>query len=366
MPRHFLIRLGVVLLTSGLLVIPAAAQTARGGNGTIYAGGYRNSILVIDEATEKVEAEIPLRTGMSRDLVLSDDRTKFYSLDISYEYIETIDIASRSTTDSFTLSSGGRKVRIRGVAVAPSGEYAILLIRPATKRIDRWEIEPATLVQVELASHAILRTIPWPDDEEQDGISMQFSPDGESLYFMDDDIIVYETAGFTETDRWKLSAPLEPGFGRIRLGASDPFNDEPGFLTRLFRLNDATQGREMMGVARLDLAAREVVDVFTLGPSEPISFSMAPDRKTAYGLLQQIHHYELWTIDLETRRVVDRHPFRGRPRMALTTSSNGTLLYIYQAGNTIDLYDVTTKAYLRTMTLDVDLTTDLFVMPRRP
>lgn len=366
MPRDLAL---VMFLAGGLVAgwLPAdpAAQAAPGGTGTIYAGGYRDSILVIDEATERVEAEIPLRTGMSRDLVLSADRTTFYSLDISYEYLETIDIATRTTTDSFTLSAGGRKVRIRGVAVDPAGRYAILLIRPATKRVDRWEIEPASLVQVDLTSHAIVRTVPWPDDEERERVSMQFSPDGAFLYFMDDDIAIYETAGFAEVDRWKLSQPIEPGLGRIRLGASDPLNDEPGFVTGLFRLEDPVQGREMMGVARLNLAARDV-EVFTLGPSEPISFALAPDRKTAYGLFQQIHHYEFWTIDLEHRRVTDRTAFRGRPRMALTTSSSGNLLYVYQAGNTIDLYDAGTKAYLRTITLDVDLTTDLFVVPSRP
>ena len=47
--------------------------------------------------------------------------------------------------------------------------------------------------------------------------------------------------------------------------------------------------------------------------------------------------------------------------MALRTSSNGKLLYIYQAGNTIDLYEAATYKYLRTITLDADMTTELFV-----
>ena len=37
--------------------------------------------------------------------------------------------------------------------------------------------------------------------------------------------------------------------------------------------------------------------------------------------------------------------------------------YIYQAGNTIDLYDAATYKYLRTITLDADMTTELFVVP---
>jgi hypothetical protein len=49
--------------------------------------------------------------------------------------------------------------------------------------------------------------------------------------------------------------------------------------------------------------------------------------------------------------------------MALRTSSNGKVLYIYQAGNTIDLYDAGTYKYLRTITLDADTTTELIVVP---
>jgi hypothetical protein len=49
--------------------------------------------------------------------------------------------------------------------------------------------------------------------------------------------------------------------------------------------------------------------------------------------------------------------------MALRTSSNGKLLYIYQAGNTIDLSEASTYKYLRTIMLDADTTTELFVVP---
>ncbi len=52
--------------------------------------------------------------------------------------------------------------------------------------------------------------------------------------------------------------------------------------------------------------------------------------------------------------------------MGLKTSSNGKVLYIYVAGNTIDLYDAETYQYLRTITIDGDQTTELFVLPDPP
>ena len=50
--------------------------------------------------------------------------------------------------------------------------------------------------------------------------------------------------------------------------------------------------------------------------------------------------------------------------MSLRTSSNGRLLYIYNAGNTIDMYDAASYKYLRTVMLDGDMTTQFYVVPR--
>jgi hypothetical protein len=52
--------------------------------------------------------------------------------------------------------------------------------------------------------------------------------------------------------------------------------------------------------------------------------------------------------------------------MGLKTSSNGKVLYVYVAGNTIDLYEAETYKYLRTITLDGDQTSELFVFPTAP
>jgi hypothetical protein len=94
----------------------------------------------------------------------------------------------------------------------------------------------------------------------------------------------------------------------------------------------------------------------------PVGFSLAPDRKRAYGVLQEIGRYEFWTFDLERKNVV-KTQFEGRRAWRCGQSTNGKVLYIYQAGATIDLYDASTYKHLRTMTLDADETTDLIVVP---
>jgi hypothetical protein len=54
--------------------------------------------------------------------------------------------------------------------------------------------------------------------------------------------------------------------------------------------------------------------------------------------------------------------------MAIRCSSNGKLIYLYEAGNTIDLYDAAALKYLRTVTLDADMMYGTFYVvppPRR-
>ena len=118
-----------------------------------------------------------------------------------------------------------------------------------------------------------------------------------------------------------------------------------------------------MGIGRVNLAAKSV-DFYTLGPVDRRSASRwRPAARSRYGLFEDIGRYEFWKFDLEHRKLAGRTEFKGRPRMALKTSSNGKVLYIYSAGNTIDLYDAETYQYLRTITLDGDMTTELFVLP---
>ena len=151
--------------------------------------------------------------------------------------------------------------------------------------------------------------------------------------------------------------------GRVNFGAVDDINDDPGFFTGLFTIQDPVQNRRIMGIGRVNLAGQE-----RRFPSDRAGrrrrFAMAPDRKRGYGLLQQIGRYEFWAFDLEQKKLLNRTEFAGRPRMALRVSSNGKLLYIFQAGATIDVYEAASYKYLRTIEMNADQTTSLFVLPR--
>ena len=119
-------------------------------------------------------------------------------------------------------------------------------------------------------------------------------------------------------------------------------NDEPGYYTAIFNVSDPVQHRRIMGIGRVNLAAKSV-DFYTLGPSTGVSFAMAPGpqgRPTACSRTSAATSSGSSTSSIASSPA--RTEFKGRPRMGLKTSSNGKVLYIYVAGNTIDLYDAET------------------------
>ena len=97
-----------------------------------------------------------------------------------------------------------------------------------------------------------------------------------------------------------------------------------------------------------------------------LNFALAPDRMHGYILHEELENHQLWDVDLREHRVLQKVRFEGRPRMAIRTSSSGKVIYIYEAGRTIDLYDAAGFKYLRTITLDSDMTYESFhVLPPR-
>jgi DNA-binding beta-propeller fold protein YncE len=341
---------------------PTAKPVVSAGNGTLYVGSYKGVIFEIDEATEKIKREIPVSVGIPIGLTLSDDMTRIYVRDAGYEKVEIIDRLKGTSLGSFTLTEGKSKTRIWAVRPDPQHKTLILTIKKYTLEADRWVIGPPTLVQYDVEQRKVVRTIPWPKGEEREGVNVMFSPDGKLLYMFSEDILIYETTNYTEVDRWEVTRPIEPGAGAIRIGALPQFGDEPGFYTAFFTMQDPVQNRRIMGLGRIELAKKKI-DFHPIGPARGLGFAVAPDRKRGYGLLESIEDFEFWTFDLESYRVINRVPFKGRPRMGMRVSSNGNFLYIHTAGNTIDLYDTATFTKQRTIELDGDMTGVLLVPP---
>jgi DNA-binding beta-propeller fold protein YncE len=354
-------RLGAVILASVSLSAPMAAQS--GGNGTIYYGTYSKKILVIDEAGMNVTDSMPVSVGIPYGLWMSMDRKRIYAMEPSREQVEIFDVATRKAVGRFSLSTPTTQVRLWGFNVDPQDRFAVVLVKTYEKKDDRFVIGKPTLLKYDLQRKVVTDTIPWPNGQERESAQILFSPKGDLFYFFtNEDVLIFDTTTLKQVDRWELGRSLDEGMGRFNFGFPESFYEEDGFFTGLFRSTDPVNNRNLMGVARVDLVNRKV-DFYTLGPSEPVSFALAPGRGRGFGLRQQPGNYQFWTFDLQGRRVEQRTEFEGRPRMGLTVSTNGSQLYVSVAGNTIDVYDAATKRLVRTATFNADMT-DLLVVPR--
>ena len=343
---------------AALLVVAATgvATLEAQANARWYIATYSNHLLVWDEASEEVIDRIEVNNFIPTGIVVNEHKDRLYVMEARAERIEVVDLEHHRVIDEFTLSEGNVTVRIRGIAPHPSDERAVLFVKRYTKHADRYEVEGPFILEYDLTTKTVSDTIPWPDDEERENVGFRYSPDGETLYLFTDDIIAVDAETFEEVDRWEISQALEPGLGRPSFGVFPGTYDQDGVATSLFRMTDPAQNRRMMGIARVRLSEKEV-DFYTLGTNEPVGrFSVAPGGEKAFGLFSEIGRYEFWEFDLVNRRVAQRVPFTGRPRMGLQVSADGQKLYIHVAGNTIDVYDSSTFEFLRTVTFDEDMT----------
>jgi DNA-binding beta-propeller fold protein YncE len=349
-------------LAAGVLLPSAGHAQSSDANAHWYIATYTNDVLVFDEASEEVVDRIQLQNRIPISLTLSDDGERLYAMDSFFERIEVVDLGTRKTIDEIRLSSGRTTVRLNGFSLDPQERWAILFVKKYTKQRDRWEVEGPFMLKYDMQSKAVTDTIPYPGEEMPDQAGFRLSPDGGLLYVFDEALIALDTETFEEVDRWEISEPLEPGLGPMALPFSrSPYQEDNGVYTGLFRVRDPLQNRSLMGIATVDLNNQEV-EFETFGPSEGVSFVLAADGRTAYGLKSEIGNYEFWKFDVEGNRVAARVPFEGRPRMGLMPSADGTRLFIFVAGNTIDVYDSETFEYLRTVELDEDMT-DVVVVP---
>src|SRR5215211_5038164 len=365
-------------MTASLFILAASVASAQssaprkaddpiqaGGNGTLFVGTYARNILVLDEATMRVRDTIKSSIGIPA-LSISFDRKRLYVSDPGNEKIEIIDIETRKSSGVFTLSKDSTTVRMWGFSLDPKERFAIVLVKAYTKKRDRYEVSKPTLLKYDLAKHQVTDTIPWPKGEEREGAQIIFSPNGDLMYFFTtDDVLIYDANTLKQVDRWEISKTLfEEGLGRIAFGFPNDVYEEPGFYTGLFRTTDPVNRRTQMGVARMDLVNRQL-DFYSLGPSQSVSFRLAPDRKRGYGIHSEVGNYQFWTFDLEGRRVVGKVEFAGRPRMGLVVSSNGSQLYITTAGSTIDRYATSDFRHLGQINLGADMT-NVILVPRPP
>lgn len=358
-------RLAPLLAALALTTVAPAAQAPSAGTGTIFVGSYSGHLTAVDEATGTF-TKIPLTNGAPFVVRLSPDKSRFYVQSANQEKFEVVDVRRRQSVDTFTLSDARRHVRALAFEVDPQHRTMVIVARTATRHIDRWEIGPPEFILYDLAAHKVTRTIPWQIDPEPSyyGVALRFSPDGKLLYVFGNQVTILDAATMAQVDTWDLSLPSDAAFGRFAPGPWDDSADRPGHVTSLFTMQDAVMHRKLLVVGQVDLAAR-TVDTFPVGPEPKVdgmAFTVAPDHRHAHVLLAEIGRHQLWTIDLVARRIESRIDVPTRTRMQMRMSSSGQMMYLYEAGRTIELYSADASKRLRTIELDSDMMYATFVI----
>ena len=344
------------------LLIASAALSAS-AQGVMYAGVWPNDVLVMDEATGAIKDKIILKHGAAFSLTRSQDRKKFYAVTGLMQTIEVIDLDKKQVVDEITFSQGNRKVLFtRSLAIHPDGVTLFAPMRTTVKEIDRYNIEKPNLAKINIRDKKIEKTLELPREYGQAGL-MRVSPDGKFLYVFSRDVLIIDVAEFRIVDKILLDRPMYPGLGLFRFGSSFESHDEPNAMTFVYNSTDLMTNRGMMGIARFNLVDRSL-DFYETGPSIGGSFSVSPDHKRAFIVRNQIGQDEFYVFDLETKRLLKRQEYKGRPRTAVKVSSDGKKVYLHQAGNTIDYFNADTLQFEKRVELPGDFTTDLFVFPR--
>ncbi|HEY3741467.1 MAG TPA: hypothetical protein VGL53_16560 [Bryobacteraceae bacterium] len=343
----------------------------------IYVGAWPGRLLIIDEATGALDGEIPLKTDVVRGLYLTHDRKRMIATTVKDAGIEVIDLQTKTVTSSFTLSNGNKKVRLRGTVIDPDGKTMYAVGKEVEKQIDRWVIGTNKFYVIDIAQQKIARVVEPPKDEVDTlGGMLRLSPDGKSLYMFGQNIRVFDTQDFKLIDKQELQATYSMAETVSLDGDLDPWGDH-SIVTASFVSTDPIVHRAVFGIARIDLNKR-TFDFHPVGPeggpsapgwSVSSGLQVTPDRKRGYAISVEGEHGDRVTqfmeFDMEKQKLIRRVGFAGRTRFSFAISSTGKQLYIYGAGNTIEVYDAATLKLTKTIEVNGDMTSSLAVVGPR-
>ncbi len=330
---------GLSLWAASSLAAPASSQL-------MYLGVWPHTVLVMDSAQGKIVDKIDLPTDIVRTLVLSPDEKTLYASTLKDNSIVSIDLATRKVMDKFSLNTSDTNYRIGGFAVDPTGKFIYTFATPVVKKIDHYQIDPPQILEVSLAARKITRIVPYPKDEQPPAgyrNTIRVSPDGKLLYLFRNNVMVFNTSDFKLVKKIELAKPTDPSSDGSFAGLVNDPNEPSGKVIGIFDSSDPYVHRRVFGIAELDLV-NMTYDLTPVGPS-------------AEGVT------EFWVFDMKTKKIINRHQFLGRTRLAFGMTADGSKLMIYNAGFEIELYDAKTLQLLQTINLEGDTTSNLVVMP---
>jgi hypothetical protein len=273
-----------------------------------------------------------------------------------------IDVSTRKVINHFVLNTATKQYRFRGGAVDPDGKLFYTVTKEIDKFPEHFEVGKAKYTVIDLAQQKIVRTADMSrEDELSSRLAFEVSPDGKYLYQFGPKIAILQTSDFKVVDTLDLAQPDFAGMENVRLGGDLDLIGQPGVHTSIFTSADPIVHNRVFGLARLDLARRQV-NYDPIGPAPPgmAGLQVTPDKKLAYTIVANGMHgnkrCEFWAFDLTTDRLTQKVEVPCRTRFSFSMSSDGKKLYIYGAGFEIEVYDTATLKLQKTWDLHTDVT----------
>lgn len=376
----------VPAILAAALCSTAFGQMASSGQ-FMYIGTLDKKLLVIDENKEDVVDTISL-DGIPRTTALSADRKKLYIF-TTQMLLETVDLENRKVIGSFSLADPRSRPRIQatapnrvliggntrytGIAVDPTGRYIYTTMKIAIKDIDEYRIEPPQFVAIDLQEKKISKTWAFPKGMDQGfgfDATYKVSPDGKLLYVFQDDVLIFDLNTFQQVGEIAMAQPPYPGASPYRLAADEDNNDDPNTVTSVFTTVDPIVHKGTLGMAIFNLNSRKV-QYFPIGPLLPMmGFVVSPDHKRGFSVMQKIadgenRETEWWVWDIPNHSVIKKKTFDSRPTFKFGVGGDGSKIYLYGAGSTLEIFDANTLESRKLIYLNRDTTTNLITIAKR-
>jgi len=348
-----------------LSLLALSCAMARGA--TLFLGAYPDAVIAFDESKGQIVDRIPLTTGLPTSIRLSQDKKKIYVTTNDHSGIEVIDVATRKVINHFELSTPTRRFRFNGGAPDAEGKLFYTVTTEIDKLVDRYEIGKPKYTVIDLGQQKIVKTVDIASEDENANAGgyvrgiFELSPDGKFLYQFRDKVVILNVDDFKVVDRMDLAKPDLPGMENVGFGGLLDSIGEPGQHISLFNAADPVVHNRLFGIARFDLATRQV-DFTPIGPAPQgmAGLQVSPDKKTAYTVVSTGAHgnkrCEFWAFDLATDRITKTQEVSCRTRFSFGMSGQGKKLYFYGAGFEIEVYDAATLKYEKTWDLNNDVT----------
>lgn len=300
---------------------------------TFYYLGY-DVVQVFDGKTDTVVADIPCK-GWLREAGFTADR-KFLFVTADRHIIHKIDLAAGKVVKTIDTNGRGGERLMFGFALAPDGKTAYAHILSRAVKDGEPVIDEPMVAQLDLETGKILRSVqvPW-------GVGNLISTQGgKTLYTVGQDLIKIDTTG-KDLKIVESKQLIEQGMNTLPFWPKQYENN--GIAVAPYYTPTS------MGVLMIDVNTGEITDKKLEDISMVYTMVMSPDKKRAYGNMDDVVAY-----DFETGKIAGMVPNEEGTNFSISISTDGSKIYTAAGGYTLTVYDAASLKPLKVVKMATD------------